>query len=58
METGKCSPHFQEDKKEDPGNYRPVSLTLLSDKIMEKIILEIAEKCLGATQLLVIVNTG
>jgi len=34
------TPVFQKGKKEDPGNYRPVYLTFIPRKVMEKVVLE------------------
>ncbi|GAB0184844.1 mitochondrial enolase superfamily member 1 [Grus japonensis] len=47
---------FKKDKKEDPGNYRPISLTSIPGKVMEQLILEVTPKQVEEKRLLGVVN--
>jgi len=50
------TPIFKKGKKEDPGNYSPVSLTFIPGKVMEQLILDVIfkqeeeEKVIGSSQ--------
>ena len=50
MKKGKHNPHFQEGKKEDPVNYRPVSLTM--QNILKALLryMENKNKVVGGNQ--------
>ncbi|PKU40556.1 rna-directed dna polymerase from mobile element jockey- hypothetical protein [Limosa lapponica baueri] len=43
-QTASVTPVFKKGKKEDPGNYRPVTRTYIPGKVMEQLILDVISK--------------
>ncbi|EDO31462.1 predicted protein, partial [Nematostella vectensis] len=50
--TAKVVPVHKKDNRDNPGNYRPISLTCLSCKVMEHIVLSHLNKHLSAFNIL------
>ena len=46
------TPVFRKGKKEDPGNYRPVSLTSIPGKVMEQLVLDAISRQLEEKELI------
>ena len=52
------TPVFKKGKKEDPGNYRPVSLTSIPRKMVEKLILDVISKQVEAKKVIRSIQHG
>lgn len=56
LEKGKRPPFFKREKKEKPGNYRPVNLTSVSGTLMEQILQETMLKYTESKEMTVAAN--